>query len=238
VTVSRIGVVSSRLEQKQKLRAEREERERQDRETAARRNRMLQIGTAVAVVVVAAVVAVVALSGGGSSNGKGKPRGTDTAGLQVSAGPWPPSYVNLEKRVKALALPDPSDLVYHVHADIAVYTDGKKQTVPANIGIDQSSQFLASLHTHDASGVVHMEAVQPYPFKLGQFFDVWGVKFTPTQLGAYHAGKGLVLQAWVNGKQVKDFVNYPMKSHDRIVVGFGKPGSFPTKNNFQFPAGE
>jgi hypothetical protein len=29
-----------------------------------------------------------------------------------------------------------------------------------------------------------------------------------------------------------------MKAHDRIVVGFGKPGSFPTKNNFKFPAGE
>ena len=49
---------------------------------------------------------------------------------------------------------------------------------------------------------------------------------------------GLVLQVWVNGKQVKSFVNYVMKPHDRIVVGFGKPGSFPTKNNFKFPAGE
>jgi hypothetical protein len=67
---------------------------------------------------------------------------------------------------------------------------------------------------------------------------VWGVKFTPTQLGAYRAGKGLVLQVWVNGKQLKSFVNYVIRPHDRIVVGFGKPGSFPTKNNFKFPAGE
>ena len=47
-----------------------------------------------------------------------------------------------------------------------------------------------------------------------------------------------VLQTWVNGKQVKDGPGYVMKPHDKIIVGFGKPGSFPTKDNFQFPAGE
>jgi hypothetical protein len=229
--------VSSRLEQKQKLRAEREERERLEREASARRNRFIQIGVGVAVVVVAAVVAVVALSGGSSSKGSAGPN-VPQDGLQISPGPWPPEYSKLQQRLNAMALPPTSDIVYHVHADLAIYADGKKQTVPAQVGIDQTNQILASLHTHDTSGVIHMEAVQPYPFKLGQFFNVWGVKFTQAQLGAYHAGNGLVLQVWVNGKQVKSFVNYPMKAHDRIVVGFGKPGSFPTKNNFQFPAGE
>jgi hypothetical protein len=83
-----------------------------------------------------------------------------------------------------------------------------------------------------------MEAVQPYPFKLGQFFTVWGVAFSPTQLGGYHAGKGLVLQTWVNGKLIGNGVAYVMKPHDRIVVGFGKPGSFPHQNNFKFSPGE
>ena len=62
-----------------------------------------------------------------------------------------------------------SDVIFHIHANLEVYTDGKKQTVPSQIGIDQTHQLLASLHTHDTSGVIHMEAVQPYPFKLGQF---------------------------------------------------------------------
>jgi hypothetical protein len=228
------------LEQKQKLRAEREERERLEREAAARRNRMLQIGAGAAVVVVAAVIAIVALSGGGGSSNKNGPQPkVNPQGLQVSPGPWQPEYSKLQQRLSAMGLPQTSDIVYHVHANLAVYTDGKRQLVPPNIGIDQSSQTLASLHTHDASGVVHMEAVQPYPFKLGQFFDVWGVEFTPTQLGAYHTGNGLVLQLWVNGKQIKtDPVTYAMKPHDKIIVGFGKPGSFPTKSTFQFPAGE
>jgi hypothetical protein len=230
--------MASRQEQKQRLREEREARERAEREAAARRRRLIQIGAGVAVVVVAAVVAIVALSGGGSSKA-GNPKAKRTQdGLQISPGPWQPETAHLQQRVKALGLPDPSDLVFHIHAHLAVYADGKKQTVPADIGIIPSSQFLASLHTHATDGVIHMEAVRPYRFKLGQFFDVWGVKFTPTQLGAYHAGKGLVLQAWVNGKRVADPVSYSMKPHDNIVVGFGKPGSFPTKLNYKFPAGE
>jgi hypothetical protein len=227
--------MSSRVEQKQKLREEREAKERQAREAAARRRRLTQLGAGVAVVVIAAVIAVVALSGGGS---KAKGPGSGGPGLQNTAGPWGTGTADLEKRATAMGLPDPSDTAYHVHAQVTVYTDGKKQTVPANIGIDSGGQYLASLHTHDTRGVIHMEAIQPFPFKLGQFFKVWNVPFSATQLGSFHSGGGLVLQTWVNGKQVKDGVNYAMKPHDKIVVGFGKPGSFPTKSNFKFPAGE
>jgi len=230
--------MASRAEEKKRLREEREAREREEREAAARRKRLIQIGTGAAVVVVAAIVAVVALSSGGSSKSSQAKTGPLQKGLQVSPGPWPPEYSQLPQRLAAMQLPQTSDVIFHIHANMEVYTDGKKQTVPSQIGIDQTHQLLASLHTHDTSGTVHMEAVQPYPFKLGQFFNVWGVKFTQTQLGDYVAGKGLVLQVWVNGKQVKNFVTYVMKPHDRIVVGFGKPGSFPTKNNFKFPSGE
>ena len=230
--------MASRAEEKKRLREEREARERDEREAAARRKRLIQIGTGAAVVVVAAIVAVVALSSGGSSKSSQAKTGPLQKGLQVSPGPWPPEYSQLPQRLAAMQLPQTSDVIFHIHANMEVYTDGKKQTVPSQIGIDQTHQLLASLHTHDTSGTVHMEAVQPYPFKLGQFFNVWGVKFTQTQLGDYVAGKGLVLQVWVNGKQVKNFVTYVMKPHDRIVVGFGKPGSFPTKNNFKFPSGE
>jgi hypothetical protein len=228
--------VSSRQEQKKKLREERETREREERESKAKRARLMRIGVGAAVVVVAAIVAIAVLSGGGGSKkAKGSQSGT---GMQLTPGPWNSGTDGLEARATQLGLPDPSDTVFHIHADLVVYADGKKQTVPMNVGIDSGNQFLASLHTHDAEGVIHMEAVQPYPFKLGQFFTVWGVPFSATQLGSYHTGPGLVLQTWVNGKQVKDGPTYVMKPHDRIVVGFGKPGSFPTKNNFKFPPGE
>src|SRR5437763_11488196 len=227
--------MASRAEEKKRLREEREAREREEREAAARRKRLIQIGTGAAVVVVAAIVAVVALSSGGSSKSSQAKTGPLQKGLQVSPRPAPPESSQLPQRLAAMQLPQTSDVIFHIHANMEVYTDGKKQTVPAQIGIDQTHQLLASLHTHDASGTIHMEAVQPYPFKLGQFFNVWGVKLTQTQLSDYVVGHGLALPAWVNGKHVKSFVNYVMKPHDRIVGGFGKPGSFPTKNSFKFP---
>ena len=227
--------MASREEQKRRLREEREAREREERAAHERRTRLIRYGVGAAVVVVAAVIAVVALSGGGGSKGS---KQASSSGLQDTAGPWDAGNHDVGQRSAKLGLPDPSDTVFHIHAHIDIYTDGKKQTVPANIGIDQASQFLTSLHTHATDGVIHMEAVQPYKFTLGQFFKIWNVPFTTTQIGSYHAGNGLVLQTWVNGKQVKDGPSYAMKRHDKIVVGFGKPGSFPTKSNFKFPAGE
>jgi hypothetical protein len=230
--------MASRAEQKAKLRAEREERERQEREAAARRGRMLRLAVGAAVVVVAAIVAIAVLSGGDEKN---KPKGpTDQTGLSVSPCPWPPLEAGVIDRGKKLGLPDLSDTAFHIHAQLSVYVDGKKQTVPQNIGIDTAAGDATSLHTHDTSGVIHMEATQPYKFKLGQFFTIWGVKFTDTQIGAYHpnAAQNLVLQTYVNGKLVKDPVNYVMKAHDKIVVGFGEPKSFPKTSNFKFPPNE
>jgi hypothetical protein len=133
----------------------------------------------------------------------------------------------LEDREKALQLPAPSDTIYHVHAQLKVFANGKEMTVPQNVGI--APNFLSSLHTHDAQGIIHMEAVEPYPFTLGQFFTVWGVKFTQTQLGSYTTANGLVLETYVNGEKVPNGPRYEMKQGDSIVVGFGKPGSFEKK---------
>ena len=216
--------MASRKEEKERLRREREERERQERAAAERRARLTRIGGALAVLLVAgAVIGILALGGGDDDSDPA----AASEGLQETQGPWQPLVEGLEEREKALDLPAPSDTIYHVHAQLKVFVNGKPQTVPNNIGIDQSKQFLSSLHTHDEKGIVHMEAVEEYPFKLGQFFTVWGVRFTPTQLGAFRAGNGLVLETYVNGKKVPNGPAYEMKASDRIVVGFGKPGSFP-----------
>lgn len=225
--------MASRKEEKERLRKEREEREAQEKRQAQRRARRLRIGGAAAVLVVAAIAIAVAAMSGGDKGSKAA-----SEGLQVTPGPWSAETGGLQKRAKALKLPDPSDTIYHVHAQLAVFLNGKRSAVPKDIGIDPGARYLASLHTHDDKGIIHMEAVEPYPFTLGQFFTIWGVKFTATQLGAYRPGNGLVLETWVNGRKVPSGPSYQMKSHDVIVVAFGKPGSAPKKVPAQFGAGE
>jgi hypothetical protein len=236
--------VSSRKEQKERLRAERLERERAAATVAARKRRV-QIGAgAIAAAAAVVVVAVLLIGSGGSSNNNGanasSSSSSDTgtqAGVQVTKAPWKPEYGFLAQRLSALNFPEQSDVGYHVHDALFLYVNGKPITIPANFGIDPQGRFIAPIHTHDATGVIHLESTEPYPFTLGQTFDIWGVKFTDTQLGAYTAGNGNVLQVWVNGNQISDPVNYKLKAHDIIVVGFGKPGSFPTQKSFSWTTG-
>jgi len=64
--------------------------------------------------------------------------------------------------------------------------DGTKQVVPGLIGISTSPQVVFSpLHTHDTSGTIPLESPAVPSFTLGEFFDVWEVRLTPTRIGGY-----------------------------------------------------
>jgi len=228
----------TRKERREQARQERLAREAAERARRQRQRRLWQIGGALVVVAAIALAAVVIATSGGSKGTTVNNGGSGaTAGLQTGPAPWPPEYGHLAERLQGLGLPGQSDQIYHVHAMLRVYVNGQQTQVPANLGIDPNGQFLAPLHTHDTSGVVHMEADQPYPFTLGQFFTIWGVKFTPTQLGGYTTGNGNVVATYVNGKQVPNGPAYVMKPHDAIVVAYGKPGSFPTSYKAVFAQG-
>jgi hypothetical protein len=156
------------------------------------------------------------------------------AALELSGGPapWPAEHAHLARRLGALRLPGESDAAFHIHARLDIYVDGRRVPVPALIGIDPAGAFLAPLHTHDASGIVHVEASRRFPFTLGEFFTVWGVRFTDRRLGAYASPR-----VYVNGRRVADPVRHVLRAHDRIVVGAGPPGSFPTDDLTPFPPG-
>jgi hypothetical protein len=222
----------TRKQRREQARAQRKALEAAEREGSARRKRLKLGGVSLAGLAIAAVGVLIAAGGGGASPRVG---GTGaSAGLQVTQAPWAPEYGGLATRLAALKLPAQSDSGYHVHAMLRVYVNGKQVPVPANVGIDPNATSLAPLHTHDTSGIVHIESTEQYPFTLGQFFTIWGVKFTSTQLGGYVAGNGKALSVYANGELVHNRVGYVMKAHDDIVVGYGRPGSFPTSFQYEW----
>lgn len=228
--------MSSRKEQKERLRAERIAREQAEAAATMRRRKILFGGGGLATIAIVVLVALAVAAGGGGKTPK--PGGAAlAAGLQTGPAPWGPEYTHLADRFQASGLPQSGSETYHIHALLRVYINGKTEPIPANIGIDPAGAFLAALHTHDTSGIIHMESDNFYPFTLGQFFDIWGVKFTDTQVGAYYNQGKNTLQVYVNGKKAADPVNYKMQRHDTIVVGYGPPGSFPTKIPANFPNG-
>jgi hypothetical protein len=192
------------------------------------------------VVVTALVVAAIAAAvvGVAPRGATGAPaRAPATAALQTGPAPWAPEYTGLARRLEALRLPPPSDTAFHIHVLLRVYVDGRPVPIPSQIGIDPLGRFLAPLHTHDASGIVHVESARPYPFTLGQFFAVWGVRFGDTRLGAYGPDGARRLRVYVDGRRVARPAAHVLRAHDRIVVAYGAPGSSPTIDRTPFPAG-
>jgi hypothetical protein len=245
--------VASRKEQKERARAERVAKEEAARRDSSRRTRMqLAAGAGLLAIVGIVVVVIVIASGGNSSSDT-----TTSGGLPIHADsvpadsqlalldtppPWKPNYKQLQQRVEAMGLPGFNETTSHIHAHLEVFVDGKQVPVPANIGIDEAAQFLSPLHTHptapdNPAGTIHMEADQQYDFTVGQFMNVWGVKFSDSQIGSLKSKGDEQLQVYVNGQLAKDPVNTVMQEHDVIVIGYGKPGSFPKNPKFTWPQG-
>src|SRR5262249_20314076 len=81
-------------------------------------------------------------------------------GVETGPPPWPAEPAPLAARLDALGLPrlQMEGNVVHIHEHLDVYAKGRHVTVPAEIGIDAKQQYLDPLHTHDASGIIHVES--------------------------------------------------------------------------------
>ncbi len=108
----------------------------------------------------------------------------------------------------------------HLHSTLKIYINGKKQDIPANIGIVGEH---SPMHTHSSNGVIHIEyegVVREDDIKLGNFFKIWGKKFNSDQLFGYKNGEGKDIHMFVNGKESKEFDNYSIKNGDTIILRY------------------
>ncbi len=188
------------------------------------------------------VVAVLLLTRGGSSGSTGSTAGVvqqrdSTAKIDfVTQGTWPANYTNLAGAITALGLPGLSDTVEHYHVHIHLIVDGNDVPVPADIGLDQSTQTYAAIHTHDEKSVIHIEAdVKGYRSDLQNVFDVWGVRLTSQCVGGFCQG----VKMWVNGTPSTKLGAYLLQPHDAITIVEGTPpAGFTPDASYTFAAGE
>jgi hypothetical protein len=206
----------------------------------AARRRRLGIAVVVAVVLVAGIGGLAVSVGGRHRQAATSPAGL--AGLQTGPAPWSANTAGLAERLRAIGVPPLSPLegtAVHIHQHLDLYVDGRKVTVPAGIGIDPAVGF-APLHTHDPSGVLHVESPTVRTYTLGQFFAVWGVRFTPSCLGGSCAGGGGQLRVFVDGAPVRgDPTALTLEPHQEIVITFGTAAQLPSPvpSSYQFPPG-
>ncbi|NUS10727.1 MAG: hypothetical protein HOY69_04860 [Streptomyces sp.] len=138
---------------------------------------------------------------------------------------WPaPSDASARAKAAGLPMLGAEGQVLHIHSHLDVFVDGKAVTVPAEIGIDIPKQQISPLHTHDTSGVVHIESPVKADFTLGQFMTEWNVPIGKDTLGTFKAGGGKELHVYVNGKeQTGDPASIKLGAHEEIAVVYGAP---------------
>lgn len=173
------------------------------------------------------------------------PRVTDPnmlPGIQTTLAPWKAEIANLHERLADIGLPAlrSEGSALHIHQHLDIFVDGEAVSVPAGIGINQGAGFISDIHTHDSSGVLHVESPTVQDFTLGQFFDIWGVRFTDDCLGGYCATASSTLSVYVNGEKVAGNPrSLVLASHQEIVVVFGTASSTPEiPSTYTFPTGE
>jgi hypothetical protein len=105
----------------------------------------------------------------------------------------------------------------HIHAELTIYARGRRVPIPADIGMVGTPGTMLCiywLHTHDNSGLIHVEAPMG-TFTLADFFAVWGQPLTPNRIGRFSGH----VTATVNGKPYNGAPqSIPLLDGEQIVL--------------------
>lgn len=138
---------------------------------------------------------------------------------------------------------DAGQSAYHIHIHLTIYINGKRVTIPQNIGIASDGSCFYWMHTHTDDGIVHIEAPQKlHNLALDDFLTIWHDGFAklnfPPELTQSTGWK-----IYVNGQPFADIVTSPLNtevplaSHDIVTLEYGTPDPKPDDASiYQFPA--
>jgi hypothetical protein len=177
-------------------------------------------------------------AGGGSS---ASPALNDAIRAAATAGtgkpPWPRPDDTTDRATQAgLAVGASEGTAVHFHVHLDVFVDGKAIPVSADLGLAPTS--ISEMHTHDASGVLHIEAPGSGTWALGQLFDEWNVRLDRTHLGGLEASADKPLAAYVDGKRIAtNPAAITLAAHQEIALVYGTPPA-TVPSSYTFSAGE
>lgn len=140
------------------------------------------------------------------------------------------------EEIKNKPVVDNEPIVIHMHTTLRIIVHGKHVIIPKHIGIDPAlykthdldkygikNPRTYPLHTHDTSGVIHIESTQIRTFTLGQFFDVWGKTFNENCI-LDRCNDGLnEVRMHVDGIESFEFREHLTKDGEVITIEYGPP---------------
>lgn len=113
---------------------------------------------------------------------------------------------------------------FHIHAHLTMYINGQPVQLPQGVGIASDNSCLYWLHTHDTTGVIHIEAPANHSFTLGNFLDEWANQFSSLNYPSQLDLSGW--KAYVNGQPYNgDFHKIPLEAHSLITLAYNSPNA-------------
>lgn len=204
------------------------------------RGRLLTVGVPVLVLVVVAALVVVGVVLAQKSKADADKAAAANSGLLAST-----AGQATGETIDGVGSNDTEQVLFHIHAHLAMYVNGSRKLLPYGVGIVPPYQlqqtpdgpFVAGgskyywLHTHDQTGIIHIESPVQRAYTLGAFFDVWKQQLGPNQLGP-NTGP---VTAFVNGKQFSGNPrDIPLDAHAVIQLDLGTVVPFA---NYTFATG-
>jgi hypothetical protein len=120
----------------------------------------------------------------------------------------------------------PQALAFRAHLSILVNNEPLK--IPQYLGASTQppTHCFYAVHTHDASGRIHVTPAAPGVFTLGDLFEIWGQPLTNSNVAGI---SGLPVEVYVTddgtSTQVEDtdWANIQLKPHREITIELGTP---------------
>lgn len=122
-----------------------------------------------------------------------------------------------------------SKIIMHTHSNLNVTANGNSILVPHGIGINSTlwndhslDKFgtdrkttifgtiipaMSPLHTHDSSGIIHVESTEFRNYTLGQFLDIWGIPL-----------EGREVSLSIDGNRTADHSNYILNDMEKMIL--------------------
>jgi hypothetical protein len=131
------------------------------------------------------------------------------------------------------------DVATHFHAHVSLFVEGERIAIPAAVGIvdpvivdgfAQSGDCFYWTHTHDATGLVHIEPPTVADYTLGQFFEVWGQPLSETNVAGFEGTVSVFVDGVRHTGAPGDIV---FSSRLHISLQVATPLSSPPMYNFQ-----
>jgi hypothetical protein len=108
-----------------------------------------------------------------------------------------------------------TSLAMHIHVELHLTIDNQAVTIPANIGVSQTDATL--IHTHDTTGLIHIESPFVHDFVLEDFLTIWGQQGAEGHQVQEEIDNARMLSIQVNGTPAS-LDGLVLHDHDTIDV--------------------